>query len=271
MARKLSFHTASRAQRKRNSSRRYIACEIEIADSADGYAINNAAADWKCSVVEDGSLPDTGFELVSAPASGDLFLEQIEELCGALNDDGASVDASCGLHVHVDARDFRYWDIRRLIRLYAKVEDALFRLVPPSRRRSGFCVPCAADYLRAVVSTAPKAAKDGLLCELYGSAERTRYTKADKYQQCRYRALNLHSWLYRGTVEFRLGAGSTDARKITHWALVCCAVVDYAAQHSDREVDALKGAPMDVLKRITPSALHPWIAERDAKLNSVGV
>ena len=263
----LYFHTATRTQHSRNPSSRYIACEIEIANADDGNAIDSAARKWRCSIVEDSSLPSTGFELVTAPASGDLFAEQIQDICTAFHNDGAEVNAKCGLHVHIDARDFRYWDIRRLIHLYYKIEDALFHLVPLSRRNNNYCLPCGARYYSAISGSA-KRYKEGLLKSLYGSRDSARYSKREKYCPCRYNALNLHSWLYRGTVEFRLGAGTTDARKITCWGMLLAAIIDYTAKHSDREIDSLSGDALDILRIIAPTAeVCVWLEERYEKFN----
>jgi hypothetical protein len=47
-------------------------------------------------------------------------------------------------------------------------------------------------------------------------------------QAIRYRGLNLHSWFYQGTLEFRHHEGSTDWEEIVNWAMFCGFIVDLA-------------------------------------------
>jgi hypothetical protein len=146
----LTFHKARPTEFLRNTSRRFISAEIEVADTSFGYNISKTVSDWSGSIVSDGSLPDGGFEINTAPAQGDKFIKQIEDICSALREDGAEVSSACGLHIHIDAKDYTYYDLRRLILLYERLELALFEMMPYSRRESHYCQPCGKLYADAI-------------------------------------------------------------------------------------------------------------------------
>lgn len=233
------FHAAKRTQRKLNPSTRYIAAEIEVDGINNGAAVSTVVRGWSGSIVTDGSLSSAGFEINTSPASGDLYVKQVREICAALNDHGAVVNDSCGLHVHIDARDLGYYGIRRLVKLYAAAETTIGQMVPRARRNNEMCAPCGRRYMGAIDQhTAPKELRGAMAGVLYGTTD-TRSHRTHKYHGSRYAALNLHSWFYRGTVECRLFVGTTNADKITNWGIMWALLVDYAASHSDKEVAAM--------------------------------
>lgn len=263
--REIKFHEPNRRQRKRNPLARYIGVEIEIAKvGGSARAILDVVDEWHGACVSDGSLPDGGFEIVTAPAGGDLFLDQIEDICRELNAADAEVDKSCGLHVHVDARDLSYYCLTRLIRIYAHVEPVLFRMVPKSRRDNQYCEPCGQRYL-----THAKGPKASVIQATYGEPAGRYFptTRKSKYVQARYAAMNLHSYFLRGTVELRLPNGTTNAAKITSWGVLWASIVEFAARSSDKEVtDFLALDPQEALVKIADGAgLAGFVAERIAK------
>lgn len=268
-------------------SRRYISVELEIAkidnDCAD--YVTRKADRWDDAIVSDGSLPDTGFEINTNPTNGDRFLTHIEDLCSGLNRADAAVERCCGMHVHLDARDYSYLDLYKLTRLYALVEDALFSLCAPSRRNGSYSRECASKYVFAGYKTF----KQSIIAMLYGedaakSTKRwdgkkmpsTSYNKAqkrrvlacfnEKYDSNRYSALNVHSFFYRRTVEFRHFQGTTNATKATSWAMVCAAVMDSASRLTLDQIAALPYDSFDALLAVVPSTLHAWMRERRSTL-----
>jgi hypothetical protein len=258
------FH--NRPDNTRNLSKRYLAMEIEVAAMDTDY-VSRVVRRWKGAIVEDGSLPDTGFEINTAPANGDAFLMQIEEICAALDKGDASVNKDCGLHVHVDARDLDHYQIRRLIRLYAKVEDALYDMASPSRRTSQYCKPCGVKYKQAIESkvvhrslTRLRPLLDGAVYgENHGNLEQR---KRNKYDHARYNALNLHSWFYRGTIECRIFNGTVNAEKIKNWGMLWARIVDYAATASDMDVHRLPTDSLACLRAVAGDDLRAFIAQR---------
>ena len=251
---------------------------------------------WGISCVSDGSLPDGGFELPLAPASGDLWIDQCSDVARVLRGVNASVSNACGLHIHADARDFRWADMRRLMALYAHLEDTLYNMVPARRREGSYSKPCADLYRRMAAGKTPRVKLSASVrTTLYGAGEtaseraktdsgfrarltdtfrrdfyyingerdpRTgkawkreayitdrfrklpqrdghdwQHTKCDKYNSARYYACNLHSWLYRGTVELRLPPGTVVGAKIANWGMLWAGIVEFAYTTPDTRLD----------------------------------
>lgn len=277
-----TFHEPGLREARANRSRRFVSAEIEVARVNRDNGVSTAVKDWGGAIVDDGSLGSYGFEINTAPAGGDLYIKQVTEICDALRESGGTVDGRCGTHVHVDARDLKYLEMRRLLQLYASFEDVFFGMVPESRRDSQYCQPCGDDYMGALKSpvyTAAeprhryKALRKSLVTDLYGDEEsyvdpyaatpqrrrrrpgerpvltltdralRSRAErKRDKYHDARYRALNVHSWYYRGTVECRILNGTVDAETIVCWGMLWARMVDAAVALTDAEVNTVDNA-----------------------------
>jgi len=219
---------------------------------------------WGASVVTDGSLPDEGFEINTAPAGGDNLHAQITEICRALNALDARITSACGCHLHFDGRDLGYFDLRKVIMLYHGVERALFAMVPSRRRNNSFCRPCGNTLLRMVNGHSTKAVKvrdlkSGIALGLYGidmdrkvilrggkldacAAWETKraidHNKQRKYSDTRYNALNVHSWMHRGSLEWRLPTGSTNAAKILGFASVFSSLITLASRATEKDIRA---------------------------------
>lgn len=239
---KLKFHKPTKKQLKNNTSSRFIATEIEVARiRGNEKGLSKTVKGWNGSVVRDGSLPFGGFEINTAPAGGDVFVKQVVEICDELATCKAEVNPQCGLHVHLDARDFNFYDIRRLVKIYSAIEPTLFEMVPASRRLSHYCVRCGDMYTAAIQSgkLPHSKLKEAVVYGVYGDRESTVHRKhkyPDDLRRARYNALNLHSWFYRGTVECRLLEGTVDPNEIVSWGVLWANILDFALHSSDDEV-----------------------------------
>lgn len=294
---------------QRNPFKRYIGQEIEVGGNGTINMNRIVVQNWKGAIVSDGSLPSTGFEINTAPAAGDMFVKQISEIVAECERTKVWVDQSCGLHTHVDASDFNIWAVRRLINLYRRVEDHLYSMLPPSRQNNTYCEKCGDSWWKifndpgkirelksrttkgptVMDTSAPvRALKGNLTRALYGNdpnkcatnaekkaaADRIKRSKRNKGNDTRYRGLNVHSWMLRGTFEFRMGAPAIDIKKtsryderpakslvtgdyIVNWGVVCAAVVDAAARWSDAQVNEF-GKVMS-----STSAICTWEEFRD--------
>lgn len=132
-----------------------VELEVQVpeiySDPADGAAIlRDAGIDahvlgyshettpyWK--VTTDSSVIE-GYEIVSPILKGVEGLAQVSKVCEALTDASFTVNATCGLHVHVDARDFDYQAIVRLVRQFLIEEHNFDKFVDPSRLNNSFCL-----------------------------------------------------------------------------------------------------------------------------------
>jgi hypothetical protein len=269
-SRDLQFHDSQKLQFKVNPLRRHISVEIEVdrATGGDTGPLQSAVDKWEDSVVEDGSLSgDAAHEVNTMPTNGDMFLVHIKDLTSAYAQVGAGCSDECGLHVHVDCRDMDVYDLRRVILLYAKVERALFELVDESRLNGSYSAVCGTEY--ANMSPTPSLFRRQILGTLYNDnvlvpkngSKTIRTQKSDKWgarDRMRYRALNVHSFFLRKSLEFRHHEGSVDYSEITNWALVCGNVIDTAVRWSDAKINALPSDPFAALLVVIPASLHEY-------------
>jgi len=92
-------------------------------EAMDKVRLDEARAwEWE----HDGTLTKGGKELVCYPASGDGFLKMIAKIVEMQQIWEPQVDKSCGFHVHVQAKDLKMVDLRRLIALWCRVEKYLY-------------------------------------------------------------------------------------------------------------------------------------------------
>ncbi len=153
---------------------------------------------WK--VTTDGSLSggSNSCEVVSPPLPYNVeSLKLVGLVIRTLRANGATVDLSCGIHVHVDCRDLTtvMADFSRVIFLrYRECEDIIDQMVDQNRRNNRYC---------ATLKELSRASH-------YASLRYNRYQK-----------LNFCSFERHGTIEFRQHEGSLDDAKVVSWIVFC--------------------------------------------------
>jgi hypothetical protein len=115
-------------------------------------------------------------------------LSNLEKLCKLLHDVNAKVNASCGLHIHLDQRDVNTRNSRK-----TELSKRLTRL--------NQCLP----LLETIV---PKSRRDNNYC---------RVVKSTLKDSDRYKAINTTALSKFGTLEIRLHSATTDFLKISNW------------------------------------------------------
>lgn len=265
---KPNFHTPTKTQHTVNPTSRYIAAEIECAAIyGDGLPIYETVRKWGGATVGDGSLGMKGFEVNSAPAGGDLYVKQIEEICDAIKRQKGTIDEKCGLHVHVDGRDMNYYDIRRFVRVYAAIEEATFAMVSPQRLAGikddkgelhQYCQPCGKKYVAAIEEgrLPYEKIKSDVITSVYSQPTthiggiNMRYRKRGQHIP-RYNALNLHSWFFRQTIEARMFDGTLEPDLIINWGIMWAMIADYVVKTTDEQVAKdMTGKSLACLKKI---------------------
>ncbi len=253
--RKPTFHTGVSNQLIR--TKRHLGVEIEIAKfnrEKSLLKLYRSCKKWGASLVHDDSIPE-GFEINSSPAAGSEFIAQMDELHKRVGEIEGGVTNRCGMHVHVDARDFSYPDLINLIHLYSKIELGLFAIMPPLRRVVKYAEPCGNRLMGMVAgtegrfkefltnpdndNTAAKKMKSisamSIIQSLYGRDSTLAFRKGPDpkrsvAQEVRYSALNIHSWFRMKTIEFRLHQGSTSIEDWIMWPQVVAAILDRAKE-----------------------------------------
>lgn len=185
---------------------------------------------WK--IVSDGSLRpganQLGFEVVSPPLD-ENGLDQVTKVCEALAALGATVNRSCGLHVHVGARYLPVPVLKKLAELYINHETVVDSFMPASRRLSN----CPyAKSMTATSATALAAATD--LNQIARAIGHGRFAK-----------VNFQAYWRHGTVEFRHHSGTISADKIIKWIVLCNALVAIAKKEADTPVVGTAADPRE--------------------------
>jgi hypothetical protein len=161
-------------------------------------------------------------ELVTPPLR-EFELPLVATVAAALRDAGASVNESCGLHVHVGIAGCRVEHLNRLVDLVEGWEPAVLDRVLPSRRQ--FSGPLDPGFMARFRARQPTTL-DEFWALWYGDAGW--HSRRDRYDPVRYRGLNLHSFRRLGTVEFRYFNGTIDPEQILDHVRSCLALVEQA-------------------------------------------
>lgn len=167
---------------------------------------------WKLvmdsSVTSMGTGASRGLELVSPPLTEAEMMRQLEIVCRVLNEIGAKVDRTCGLHVHHHIDDFTVENVKKLYRLYFKHALAIEAIMPKSRRASSnprYCRGITEQMLRQLEECQT-------IQDIAGAFSR-------------YHVINMTAYLNYGTVEFRQHSGTIDFTKIANWLKITQALV----------------------------------------------
>jgi hypothetical protein len=162
---------------------------------------------------EDSSiLHRGGVELISPILRGfDGLVEAYRffQLLGEIH--GAQIDKSCGFHVHhgVDAERFACANLKELVRIVYPMEDYIYLLIAGDRIFKDTCRPMDLDTEGFLKLPPCEEVCSGSGCQLKALwySEENRYDadsrRPDRYDMTRYHGLNLHSYWYRSTIEFR--------------------------------------------------------------------
>lgn len=161
---------------------------------------NTNARHW--ALKRDGSVHGEGLELVSPKLRGQSGLDEVQTVCAVLNSINATVDTSCGLHVHHDMRGLTAEQIKTQALAFVDRENLIMQMVAPSRQHNMHCKLWSrrSSYYRNSLVNAPDD-----LSWFSRVAVGPRGT------------INLGAYRSHGSVEIRAHAGTTNAKKIIAW------------------------------------------------------
>lgn len=274
-----------------NALPRAIGIELELTnlDSMKRHAPRNSthyAYYWD----HDGSVTG-GLEIGVMPAIGDAYLLSTLNIIKLIHEYGAKADATCGFHVHVDAATLTPAALRRCFVGFAAINPSLYGGLVDNRRRyespNGvhYCAPCPLAtsqlgefmelpaksnvimgwFYKYLYNMAPPATPG----QRAGFRRQLNKLKEHKYENAaRRHALNFHSWMMRGTLEFRLKEGTTNAADILMWPLWCGWLIDYLAGATDAAIMKWLDAPPTIPAltaswKAAPPSLLQWVEEKE--------
>lgn len=301
------------APQRINTLGRSLGIELELGEW--GSLENASLAYAPYTVAHDWSVKPSEREMVLHPLQGDRFLQGMFELSVNLAKHRAVVNDTCALHVHVGGGELSYWQLRRLLRMYAKLEGEIYDyLILPHRRDAPTvthycqmmtkrhldcdrCVRFDQQYpgarrpledLQMILrrmdrTTTTSELKAEFLRMLYNltttpdradrahrpaEANHLQQRKGGRYEWCRYVGLNLHAWLYRGTVEWRMKEGTTAIDELICWPLWCGWFVETVANMSEKESKRYWNLT-EFTERYMPRFLTEWIVRKIALRKAV--
>ena len=174
-------------------------------------------------------------------------LNSLKKVCNVINEAGAQVNKSCGLHVHFGAKDFTVAQWVRIIRNYAALESIIDSFMPMSRRgnENRYCksIQRAASYLEANPA-----------CDMYDIRE--------AFCSDRYHKVNVMSYSSHKTIEFRQHSGTTDFNKIENWINFLRGLLEYSINNET----IISASSIDEIPFLT-DAQKRYFNERKETLN----
>jgi hypothetical protein len=209
-----------------------------VEDHGDRWCVTTGSG-RKWNVVPDGSLSGgaNSGEIVSPVLSYD-DIEELQNIIRAVRAAGAKTDSSTGIHVHVDGSTFDAKGVTNLVKFVYKQERLLEHVLGISPARlMRFCRPIDQDFLLRLETHRPKTMQN-LSSAWYGNGT----TQPTRYHHTRYHGLNLNSFFYRGTIEFRYFNGTLHAGEVKSYiqlvlALAANALSSRGASSKRREFD----------------------------------
>ena len=195
----------------------------------DAYSVRDTQGrTWK--VVSDSSIREeargnreatTSYRVeVVSPICKYEDIPLVQEVVRQLRHNGAKVNSSCGIHIHVDASRHSPQTLRNIVNIMASKEDLLYKtLKVESWRELQYCKKADLRFLDEVNTHRPKT---------MGQIERQWYNgesgRNDHYDNSRYHALNLHSVFSKGTIEFRMFNSTLHAGEVKSYIQLCLAI-----------------------------------------------
>lgn len=188
-----------------------------------------------------GGDPDAyraGYDPYVAPADA---WDQLTQILAALRAEGARVDKSCGVHVHMECRDVERKGVKRFVNLWANNQDAINLLVPASRRDQ------TVGYVKR-----------------FFPDDLARYNSSGaNWRNNRYWVVNPCAYIRMGTVEVRQHAGTLQPGKLKHWVAFCLAMMHVAAQARSVRTMTQRDGLVPLLEELTLDAdTREWLTER---------
>lgn len=148
--------------------------------------------------------------------------EMLKKACKALEDNGAQVNKSTGLHVHISSPAITDTAYVNVFKNYQKLENVINTFMARSRHDN--------DYAAKISNY------DFSCCSTPRDVERLMHSRYHKVNPC--------SWSSHRTIEFRQHGGTCNYTKISEWVKFCAALVGWSVNNVlDHEVTSIDEIP----------------------------
>lgn len=177
----------------------------------EGYNHNDNMQHFK--FVTDASIDGANaIECVSPILKGNKGMNDLKKACKALNAANASVNRSCGLHVHIGTKNLTEQQFSNVFANYKHLENVIDTFMAESRRANNnrYCQSLSLTN-RGYIDNAKN------VREVQYAMHNDRYYK-----------INAMSYNRHKTIEFRQHQGTTDFTKIQMWVNFCTKLVGWS-------------------------------------------
>lgn len=195
----------------------------------DAYAVHDTQGRvWK--IVSDSSITAEArgnreathsykVEVVS-PICSYEDIPVVQEVVRQLRHNGAKVNSTCGIHIHVDASRHNPQTLRNIVNIMASKEDLIYKTLQVGAwREFEYCKKADLRFLDEVNAKRPKTMEQIERLWYDGESGRSQH-----YDPSRYHALNLHSVFSKGTIEFRMFNSTLHAGEVKSYIQLCLAI-----------------------------------------------
>lgn len=210
------------------------------------HAYKVVMADGRAWTIETDASVQNGCESVSPILTLD-DMDMLQSVIRSLRKHGAKAHSSCGLHIHIGAKNLTALDVSKVARYWWQSEDIFVNgCGTRAERVYNWCRKLNWDFVSKLNKLGKKVTFKHLTEAFYGNCGRTEdgwrsgmRNRNQHYCANRYSALNLHNLLqYHGgfggkpTIEFRLFEATTHAGEVKANVLFALSVVNHATRSS---------------------------------------
>ena len=197
-----------------------------------GFTISN---DGSLDSQEDrrGQRLNQGKEIQTCLFGGSRGENKIRDFLKRMREIKSYVDASCGLHIHIDATDIRQLPdiaqtnvLRKIIAFHILYEDVISFFLPANRRANRFARQLNQYFnyhdlkdchsIEQFIEFWYKDNPDNVMTRLHR-----------RYDSVRYYGINLHCYFSQNNIEVRHHSGTLNAQKVLEWVNLHTAIIDY--------------------------------------------
>lgn len=178
-------------------------------------------------IADNNGESDYGIELQTPKLQGKNGEEFLFQLSSKIIEAGFGVNKTCGMHVHLDSKDYlkNVDAAKSLMAFYVVFEDVILSLLPRSRRSNEYCRRLGNEYKLSDIINAEN--MEALERAWYKTHSKTRVEELkDTRHDSRYSGINFHTFFAEGHMEVRYHNGTIVAPKILEWVNLHCQIMD---------------------------------------------
>lgn len=168
---------------------------------------------------------DYSTEFVTPICKYEQDMETIQEIVRELRKNGAFVNDSCGIHIHLGGDGHTAKSIRNFANMVYNRGDLLYKALAIKAGRQHYCKKLDASLMEKLNKLAPSKATLKQIEDIWYTVYRSYRDRTTHYHDSRYHFLNLHSFFNgHGTVELRGFNSTLHAGEVRAYVMLALAM-----------------------------------------------